>query len=817
MKSNFKYLIFFVALVLLFNNSYAEDTSGVIIGSDPSSISGVVINKTSGTGGGGSLSITNNTYLYNVTYNVTGPWLGNRSETFYFNDSLLNDTYVPYNGSTRDVNLDGRTLNVTTIIQNGAGTSITTTGGVFATTYGSQFADDLFQWVNPSTYWRIYNNWIGLDPMNITLNASDSWFNGLFNWAIDLNSVSYLIFNGSQLQFNESHLNQTILSLASGDTSGIVSNLSNETTARIGNDTVLGYNLSLERDARINNDTELRFNISERAGIGMCPYGYIVNGTNSTGVICVELVTIEQDPTFGPERTARIGNDTVLGNNLTNERSARINNDTELGFNISRLTNNLSEEKSARMGNDTELQINLSKRTLPGECPTGKVVNGTNTTGVMCITPVILNATYYYPYQVGIIYGTGSGGNTLSNITYYDSQTYNVTELVGANPLTLEVNFTGITSFQNLIIREKYSGANGHEIEVGIYDYVLGAYENYGIITDQGDFVVSNYPVFDYTDHLNGGHVNVRLTHLGNGLPNHKLYTDFIWLSQGPITQVNIEHDSLSGRDTISNHPWAFDTNGSRNVTFMNVLINITTNQIFGNGSGLFNINWTGLTGFITKYLFNNNGNLDINETMLNNTIKTTANIYNDSSALTGNISELSINNTAERNARINNDTILGLNLSLETSARLGNDTELSKNMSNLQNVNSSMFSNQTTWWANLTDIITKYLFKNGVNLDINESMLNNTIKSTANIYNDSSAITGNISEIGVNMTAERDARINNDTTKVAKTGDTMTGNLTVPSIFANTFWLNKSGNACMFFNGSNIIINNNASGFTCP
>jgi len=41
-------------------------------------------------------------------------------------------------------------------------------------------------------------------------NITTSWFKGIFNWIIGSTSTNYLSFNGTQLEFNETYLNETI-------------------------------------------------------------------------------------------------------------------------------------------------------------------------------------------------------------------------------------------------------------------------------------------------------------------------------------------------------------------------------------------------------------------------------------------------------------------------------------------------------------------------------------------------------------------------------------------------------------------------------
>ena len=69
---------------------------------------------------------------------------------------------------------------------------------------------------------RVFQPTVGLinsSFLNLTANTtittggnvtSSGWFNGLFNWVIETASKAYLSFNGNELTFNETKLNETI-------------------------------------------------------------------------------------------------------------------------------------------------------------------------------------------------------------------------------------------------------------------------------------------------------------------------------------------------------------------------------------------------------------------------------------------------------------------------------------------------------------------------------------------------------------------------------------------------------------------------------
>lgn len=163
----------------------------------------------------------------------------------------------------------------------------------------------------------------------------------------------------------------------------------------------------------------------------------------------------------------------------------------------------------------------------------------------------------FLPSSATRVYGTDFNNINVNALKVYDSNSYTVREAAGANPLQVDVNFVGVDTFDSLVIRERYVGGAAHQIIVEIYDYVLNDWESYLTITDQSALAITYLPVFDPNDHNSGGLVKVRFRHDGTGVANHYLYLDFVWLQKGTTTLTNSEHDSLGGRNSINNHPWA--------------------------------------------------------------------------------------------------------------------------------------------------------------------------------------------------------------------------------------------------------------------
>jgi hypothetical protein len=70
-------------------------------------------------------------------------------------------------------------------------------------------------------------------------------------------------------------------------------------------------------------------------------------------------------------------------------------------------------------------------------------------------------STTYNASAIGVIYGTLDAGNVVSIQVINDFDWYNVSEAAGTNPLLVQINFTGIVDFGNILMKERYAGGQG--------------------------------------------------------------------------------------------------------------------------------------------------------------------------------------------------------------------------------------------------------------------------------------------------------------------------------------------------------------------
>lgn len=207
-----------------------------------------------------------------------------------------------------------------------------------------------------------------------------------------------------------------------------------------------------------------------------------------------------------------------------------------------------------------------------------------------------LSTIFYNATLVTNITGISSGG--LSDIQSYNGISYNVTETTGSAPgLDLRVNFSGITDFNSLIIRYKSSASENHIIKIQLYDYSSSSWEDYGYFSLVNTFEMKVLGVFDSSEHISGGVVQVRFLSESNGIQTHIHYFDWVEISKGYGTPSGQEVDPYWNSDkinyynkteinnTISQEGLRLGFNSTYNVTYDNKADYQFTNNNF-NGSG---------------------------------------------------------------------------------------------------------------------------------------------------------------------------------------------------------------------------------------
>ncbi len=177
------------------------------------------------------------------------------------------------------------------------------------------------------------------------------------------------------------------------------------------------------------------------------------------------------------------------------------------------------------------------------------------------IASVTYNAT-----SISTVYGNLDDGN-LASVQTINGNFYNVSEVGGGNSLLIEINFTNVNTFSTMLFRTQYLGGLGHEIIIESWNYNANDWENHGEITDQSTMTEFVVDILDASGHTSGGLVQLRFRHEQNGNPSHDFRIDYVALQEGFTSITGAEHDSLLGRESSDNHPWALPRDGTKNMT----------------------------------------------------------------------------------------------------------------------------------------------------------------------------------------------------------------------------------------------------------
>jgi len=219
------------------------------------------------------------------------------------------------------------------------------------------------------------------------------------------------------------------------------------------------------------------------------------------------------------------------------------------------ITGTLSNQTDLQ--NALNLKLNISDyidTNAQTACPDDQVLFGDGT----CRTPI--SSTTYYPSSANVSGGT-IVDNNIELMWYYNSGVFEVEEGNGVNPLDLNILFTDVNSFDQLILREYYLGSSSHMIQVQFWDWVDGDWEDYFDFVGQSGYTVLTIPVYDPASHISpDGNVLFRFHHIQNGISSHKLYIDFAWLLDGEVVGGSTNLDGYAKYNFGFNN---FDGNGN--------------------------------------------------------------------------------------------------------------------------------------------------------------------------------------------------------------------------------------------------------------
>ena len=138
------------------------------------------------------------------------------------------------------------------------------------------------------------------------------------------------------------------------------------------------------------------------------------------------------------------------------------------------------------------------------------------------------------------IIGTPSG--TIDLLQNYDSISHNVSEV--SSDIDFRVNFTGITSFNQLIVRYKADSTESHVISIQIWDYIKSVWENYrNVANTENEYEIFTMTIYDEENHISGGVTQVRSYSINSGGSTHLHQFDWVEISDGPATPSSDETD----------------------------------------------------------------------------------------------------------------------------------------------------------------------------------------------------------------------------------------------------------------------------------
>ena len=178
----------------------------------------------------------------------------------------------------------------------------------------------------------------------------------------------------------------------------------------------------------------------------------------------------------------------------------------------------------------------------------------------------MLSTIYYNATQSSAITGTIDGG-TLEDTQHqdgnYDGNTFNFSEESGSPGLDLRMNFTGVIDFNQGIIRYKTSALKGDYPIIQLWSYTDSDWEDYPSFAESESFATITQPVFDATEHLQDGVVQMRIYKSDNGKTQNHYYVDWVAISKGYGTPSGQEID-----------PYSYHRNSNLNASGYNITAN---------------------------------------------------------------------------------------------------------------------------------------------------------------------------------------------------------------------------------------------------
>jgi hypothetical protein len=219
------------------------------------------------------------------------------------------------------------------------------------------------------------------------------------------------------------------------------------------------------------------------------------------------------------------------------------------------------------------------------ECGAGLYLDGSgscidiNATIDDKISTIVTTVT---PNWINVSTGTLDSGNISDVQVIDDSQTFNVSEVTGTPGFVIYANFTGVEDITDIIIHHIYTGSAGHTVDIELYDYNSGLYDDFGDLSEGSDFLLETFAVASDTDYISGTNSALRINHGSAGNVNHDQIIDYIALQNDPGGISITDHGQLGGLSDNDHSQYLLTSGGTMtgNLTVLidyNVTIGTTT------------------------------------------------------------------------------------------------------------------------------------------------------------------------------------------------------------------------------------------------
>lgn len=196
-----------------------------------------------------------------------------------------------------------------------------------------------------------------------------------------------------------------------------------------------------------------------------------------------------------------------------------------------------------------------------------------------------LALTYVYnPTLTSVVTSDGYTGDNDSVQIIGDSDILQVEEVAGTPGIDVRFTFTGITTFNNLLLYLYYHGGSGHIIQVQFFNNSTLSWDTATTFTDEAAFTLIDFPLPYVTPWINASdEVTMRLYHPAPGNSLHYIEIDYISIRLTPQLGGSggggvTDHGGLTGL-ADDDHPQYALANGSRCTYFVPTGAKTTTSD----------------------------------------------------------------------------------------------------------------------------------------------------------------------------------------------------------------------------------------------